>query len=197
MNQKPFNTGYLEEQDGHRVYFCEYGNPKGEAIVTLHGGPGSKSKAKYVKPYDLKKYHVITFDQRGCGESQPVGETSLNTTHDLVSDMERLRSKLGIEKWFVSGGSWGAALALAYAETHPVNVKGLLLSSIFLARPRDIQWAFTESDGIERIFPDLWEKRLEFLKKYNVTPANAAKSLLEKMRLASPEEVKEIAAGVN
>ena len=197
MNPKPFNTGYLEEQDGHKVYFAEYGNPKGEAVVTLHGGPGSKSKAKHVKPYDLQQFRVITFDQRGCGESQPAGETNANTLQDLVSDMERLRSKLVIEKWFVAGGSWGAALALAYAESHPDKVKGLLLSSIFLARPRDVEWAFTKSEGIERLFPDLWEKRIEFLNKHNVTPANAAKVLLEKMEFASPEEVKEIAAGVS
>lgn len=197
MNSKPFNTGFLEEQDGHKVYFAEYGNPKGEAIVTLHGGPGSKSKAKHVKPYDLQKFRVITFDQRGCGESQPLGETNANTLQDLVSDMERLRTKLGVEKWFVAGGSWGAALALAYAETHPDKVKGLLLSSIFLARPRDVEWAFTKNNGIERIFPDLWEKRIEFFNKFKVTPNNAAEALLEKMKSASPEEVKEIAAGVS
>lgn len=197
MNPKPFNTGYLKEQDGHQVYFAEYGNPKGEAIVTLHGGPGSKSKVKHVKPYDLQKYRVITFDQRGCGESNPAGETKANTTQDLVSDMEQLRSKLKIKKWFVVGGSWGATLALAYAQAHPDKVNGLLLSSVFLARPRDVEWAFTKKNGIERMFPDLWEKRIEFFNKYKVTPANAAKTLLEKMKSASPEEMKEITAGVN
>lgn len=70
-NPKPFNTGYLKEQDGHKVYYAQYGNPKGEAIVLIHGGPGSKSKPKHVKPYDLSKYHVIAFDQRGSGQSLP------------------------------------------------------------------------------------------------------------------------------
>src|SRR3989344_5688255 len=160
MNPKPFNTGYLPERDGHKVYYAQYGNPKGEVIITLHGGPGSKSKPKYVKPYDLNKYQVITFDQRGCGQSLPSGEIKSNTIQDLVSDIERIRSKLNIKSWYVAGGSWGAALALAYAEKYADVVKGLLLSSVFLARPRDVKWAFTEGNGIERLFPDLWEKRL-------------------------------------
>jgi proline iminopeptidase len=192
MNPKPFNTGYLPERNGHKVYYAQYGNPKGEVVVMLHGGPGSKSKAKYVKPYDLGKFQVITFDQRGCGESLPAGETGNNTLQDSVSDIERLRSELKIKKWFVAGGSWGATLALAYAEAHPEKVRGLLLSSIFLARPRDVQWAFTQDNGIQRLFPDLWEKRMEFLKKYKVTHANAAKVLS-----GSHKTIKDVVVGVS
>lgn len=193
---KPFNTGYLPKEGGHKVYFAQYGNPKGETLVTLHGGPGSKSKPEHAQSYDLTKYRVITFDQRGCGKSLPVGEVKNNTLQDLIADIERLRLKLKIEKWFVAGGSWGATLALAYAEKYPEKVKGLLLSSIFLARPRDVQWAFTKEGGIERLFPDLWEKRMEFLKKFKATPANSAKVLLAKIQSSSSEEkVKEIVAG--
>jgi len=198
MNPKPFNTGYLAKQNGHRVHFAQYGNPKGKiTIVTLHGGPGSKSKPKHIKTYDLEKYHVVTFDQRGCGESLPTGEVKSNTLGDLIADIERLRSVLKIKSWFVAGGSWGATLALAYAEEYPKNVKGLLLSSVFLARSRDIQWAFTQDKGIERLFPDLWEKRLKFLQKYKATPANAAKVLLKKIETGKPKTVKEIVAGVS
>lgn len=197
MNPKPFNTGYLQEKNGHKVYYAQYGNPKGEAIVILHGGPGSKSKSKYVKPYDLEKYQVITFDQRGCGESLPAGETQNNTLEDLLSDIERLRLELKVKKWFVVGGSWGATLALAYAEAHPEKVRGLLLSSIFLARPRDVEWAFTQDNGIERLFPDLWEKRMEFLKKHKTNPADAAKVLLKKIQSSSPDTIKDVVAGVS
>lgn len=109
--------------------------------------------------------------------------------------MERLRSQLKVDKWFVAGGSWSATIA--YAETHPSNLKGLLLNSIFLARQRDVEWAFTKNDDIERIFPDLWEKRLGFLKKYDVTPSDAAEVLLEKIKSGTSNTVKEIVAGVN
>lgn len=194
---KPFNTGYLVEQDGHKVFFSQFGNPKGDALVILHGGPGSQSKPKQIKGYDLEKYHVITFDQRGCGKSEPAGKIESNTLTDLIQDMERLRTKLGIDRWFVAGGSWGATLALAYAQTHPDKVKGLLLSSIFLASPRDISWAFTLGGGIERLFPDVWEHRLDFLSQYQTDPANAAKVLLQKLESATPEQAKNISSGVS
>lgn len=196
MNLKPFNTGYLPEKDKHKVYYAQYGNPNGEAVILFHGGPGSKSKPKHVKPYDLEKFRIITLDQRGCGESLPSGEIENNSLQDLITDIERLRSKLKIERWFVAGGSWGATLALVYAEAHPEIVKGLLLCSIFLARPRDVQWAFTKNNGVDRIFPDLWEKRMVFLKKYNATPSNAAKVLLDKIQSGSAKTIKEVVAGV-
>lgn len=196
MNPRPFNTGYLDEQDGHRVYFAQYGNTKGDVVLTVHGGPGSKSKLKYVKGYDLERYHVLSFDQRGCGESLPAGEIKSNTTQDLIADMERLREKLKIDKWYIAGGSWGAALTLGYAQAHPERVKGLLLSSVFLARPRDVEWAFCKNNGIERLFPDLWEQRVKFLKKHGATPASAAKVLSKKILEGKDGVVKEIVAGV-
>lgn len=193
---KPFNSGFLDEKYGHKMSFSQFGNPNGIALIILHGGPGSQSKANQVKGYDLEKYRIITFDQRGCGKSEPAGKVESNTLTDLIEDIERLREKLGIETWFVSGGSWGATLALAYAQAHPDRVEGLLLCSIFLARPRDVDWAFTSGGGIERLFPDVWERRLEFLKQYQVEPANAAKVLLEKLQSASSEDAKVICAGV-
>lgn len=197
LNPKPFNEDFLDEQDGHRVFFSQYGNKDGEAIIILHGGPGSQSKPKQVKGYDLKKYHLITFDQRGCGRSEPAGKTNANSLNHLIGDIERLRTRLKINTWFVAGGSWGATLALAYAQTHPKQTKGLLLSSIFLARKRDVDWAFTANGGVERLFPDVWEDRLEFLNTYQTTPVNAAKKLLQRLDSASFEDAKIICAGVS
>lgn len=197
ITPKPFNTGYLDEQDGHKVFFSQFGNPKGDALVILHGGPGSQSKPKQIKGYDLEKYHIITFDQRGCGKSEPAGKLESNTLNDLIQDMERLRIKLSIDRWFVAGGSWGATLALAYAQIHSDKVKGLLLSSIFLASSRDVSWAFTSGGGIERLFPDVWERRMNFLSQYQTEPANAAKILLQKLESATSEEAKDISAGVS
>ncbi len=197
ITPKPFKTDFLEEQDGHRIFFSQYGNKDGQAIIVLHGGPGSQSKPKQVKGFNLKKYHVITFDQRGCGKSEPQGKIEHNTLQDLIGDMERLRTKLGIDTWYVAGGSWGATLALAYAQSKPNRVKGLLLSSILLARPRDIEWVFNSSGGVERFFPDVWETRVEFLAQYNAKPENAAEILLQKLTSATQEEAKIITAGVN
>jgi len=186
MNPKPFFTGFLPEQGRHQVYYERYGNKNGKTIIVCHGGPGDKSKPKHISNYDLTKYHVITFDQRGCGQSLPLGEIKNNTLSDLVSDMERLRNLLKIETWYVAEGSWGSTVALAYAESYPEKVRGLLLSSIFLARQKDEDWSFSKDGGITRIFPDLTEKR----------PNITAKELLNKLESGNEETIKEIVAGV-
>lgn len=198
MNPQPFNTGYLPEENGHKVFFSQYGNVDGPAVVRLHGGPGSKSKPKHAAEFDLSKYQVITFDQRGCGLSEPAGELANNTLPKLISDMERLRTELKLDSWFVAGSSWGGGLALAYAQAHPDKVKGFLLSSIFLARPRDDAWAFSTNagSGIERLFPDVWEKRQAFLEQLAIEPAQASKQLLAKLLTGSLEVQRQITAGV-
>lgn len=197
MSIPPFREDFLPEEDDHRVYFAQYGNPKGEAIVSLHGGPGSKSKPKHVQRFDLARFHTILFDQRGCGKSTPPGELRENTTQKLIVDIERLRAYLGIDRWFVTGGSWGSTLALLYAQIHPERVRGLLLAGVFLASPDDEVWAFSKEGGVERLFPDVWEKRLEFLKKFDATPENAPKVLLQKMLSGNETTQKEVAAGVH
>ena len=196
MSPQPFHTDYLAEKDGHKVWFAQYGNPVGPAIVVCHGGPGDKSKPRHVNRYDLNKFHVIVFDQRGCGQSLPLGETKNNTLPNLVEDMERLREFLSIDKWFVAGGSWGSTVALAYAETHVDQVLGLLLSSIFLGRRQDLDWSFTKSGGVEKIFTDLWQGRQQFLSKFGADHTNAASVLLKKMESSDEATISEITAGV-
>jgi proline iminopeptidase len=196
-NLKPFHQGYLPKQDGHKVFFIQYGNPKGSPIVSLHGGPGAKSKPKHVKGLDLEKYHVVAFDQRGCGKSQPAGEIANNNLEKLISDAQRLRKHLKIKKWFVMGGSWGSTLALAYAQKHPERVRGMLLRSMFLARSRDVDWSCTSEGGISRIFPDLWENNLTFLSNHKATPTNYAKVLLNTIQNGSDKQVRQVVAGVS
>lgn len=151
----PFNTGRLKVSERHEIYFEEVGNPKGQPVVFLHGGPGGGISPDHRRFFDPQHYRVLLFDQRGCGQSLPFAELAENTTWDLVADIEKLRTHLGIQKWIVFGGSWGSTLALAYAETHPEKVLGLILRGIFLCRPSEIQWFY--QDGASRIFPDHWE----------------------------------------
>jgi proline iminopeptidase len=110
----------------------------------------------YRQFFDPKAYHVILFDQRGSGKSKPHAELKENTTWDLINDIEALREKFGIEKWFVFGGSWGSTLSLAYAETHPDRCLGLILRGIFLTRRKELQWFYQY--GASEIFPDFWER---------------------------------------
>jgi proline iminopeptidase len=109
--------------------------------------------------FDPRRYRIVLFDQRGCGQSTPHAELRQNTTWDLVNDIEQLRSHLGIERWVVFGGSWGSTLALAYAQTHPDRCQGLILRGIFLLRRQEIHWFYQE--GASYIFPDAWEAYLE------------------------------------
>ncbi len=196
-NPKPFNQNYLPKQDGHQVFFAQYGNEDGPAIVVCHGGPGGQSKRKYVKGYDLDKYHVIVFDQRGCGQSKPSGKIEANTTDHLLSDMARLRQQLKIKSWYVAGGSWGSTLALAYAQKRPGLTRGLLLSSIFLANDDSLAWSFSSNQGVKQLFPDVWQERNRFLDKFDTDVSHAAQDLLSILKTGDEEQVKKVVAGVS
>jgi proline iminopeptidase len=155
---KPFNTGNLVVDAPHVLYYEECGNPKGQPVVFVHGGPGGGLDAKYRRFFDPKHYRIVLFDQRGCGKSTPHADLTNNTTWHLVADMEVLRKTLKIERWMVFGGSWGSTLALAYAQKHPKVVTGLVLRGIFLLRKREIDWFY--QDGASHLFPDAWEHYL-------------------------------------
>lgn len=140
---------------GHRIAYWQYGNPDGKAAVYLHGGPGAGSSPATAGLFNPAEYRIVLFDQRGCGQSTPHASVEENTTWDLVSDIEQLREHLGIAQWLVCGGSWGSALALAYAQTHPASVRALVLRGIFTLRKEELLWFYQE--GASWIFPDLWE----------------------------------------
>jgi proline iminopeptidase len=150
-----YNTGKLKVSSLHEIYYEESGNSKGKPVVFLHGGPGGGSDPKQRRFFNPDRYRIILFDQRGCGKSTPYANLQENTTWDLVTDMEKLRVHLGIEKWQVFGGSWGSTLALAYAETHPGRVSELVLRGIFLLRKQEIDWFYQRGASI--LYPDAWE----------------------------------------
>ncbi len=152
---EPYNQFRLKVSDLHELYVEESGNPDGIPVVFLHGGPGGGCIPQHRQQFNPQAYRIILFDQRGAGRSTPHAELRENTTWDLVDDIERIRTHLQIEKWLVFGGSWGSTLALAYAQSHPQSVTGLILRGIFLCRPEEIQWFYQE--GCSWIFPDLWE----------------------------------------
>lgn len=145
----------LRVSGGHELHFEQCGNLNGKPVVFLHGGPGAGCKPHFRRFFDPSAYRVVLFDQRGSGRSTPHACLVENTTWHLVSDIESLREHLDIEKWLVFGGSWGSALALAYAETHPDRVTELVLYGIFTLRRKELSWFYQE--GANRVFPDAWE----------------------------------------
>jgi proline iminopeptidase len=157
---KPYDSGFLNV-DEHQVYFEQCGNPNGKPAIFLHGGPGGGGSEDVRRFFNPDLYRIVVFDQRGCGRSKPHGCLENNTTWDLVSDIENLRNKLGIEKWLVFGGSWGSTLSLAYAQAHPESVSEIVLRGIFLLRKEELHWFY--QDGASRIFPEAWSGFLEII----------------------------------
>ncbi|QRV75284.1 alpha/beta hydrolase family protein [Ceratobasidium sp. AG-Ba] len=147
----PFETGMLEvsKEPPHTLYYEVSGNKSGP------GGGTSPSDRTYFNP---EKYKIILFDQRGCGKSEPSSSLEANTTWDLVADIEKIREKLGVDKWVVFGGSWGSTLSLAYAQTHPDRVKALILRGIFTLRKSELNFFY--QDGTSHLFPEAWEEYL-------------------------------------
>ena len=156
---EPFDSGFLNVDARHRMYYEQCGNPQGKPVVILHGGPGAGCGAKIRRFHDPRAYRIILLDQRGAGRSTPHADLIDNTTWTLVADIEKLREHLGIDRWQVFGGSWGSTLALAYAEKHPECVSELVMRGIFLLRRWELEWFYQE--GCSRLFPDAWEKYLE------------------------------------
>ena len=155
---EPFNSGYME-RGCHEIYYEQCGNPDGKPAVFLHGGPGGGGSTTVRRFFNPERYHIVIFDQRGCGRSMPHGCLEQNTTWDLVEDIETLKNKLGFEKWLVFGGSWGSTLSLAYSQTYPKSVSEMVLRGIFMLRKKELDWFYQE--GASNIFPEAWEKFLE------------------------------------
>jgi len=148
---EPYRSGRLAVDDLHTLYWEECGNPDGEPVLFLHGGPGGGLSPRHRRFFHPAHYRIVLFDQRGAGQSTPLGEVRANTTQLLVADIERLRRMLGIERWLVFGGSWGSTLALAYGQRHPERCAGFILRGIFLCSRAEIDWFM---HGMGLFFPE-------------------------------------------
>ncbi len=155
---EPYETGYLDVGDGHEIYWERCGTKGAKPVVFLHGGPGGGFSPAHRRQFNPELYDILLFDQRGCGHSRPHAELEANTTWHLVADIERLREMVGVEKWQVFGGSWGSALALAYAETHPERVSELIVRGIFTLRRFELEWYY--QNGASMLHPEKWERYL-------------------------------------
>src|SRR5215470_4997935 len=140
----PLTSEHLAVGDGHEVYVENVGREGGIPAVYLHGGPGSGCQPDHRRLFDPERFQAVLFDQRGAGRSRPKGGREHNTLPHLIADMEMIRAKFGFERWMVVGGSWGATLALAYAERYPQRVSGIVLRATFLGTYEEIEAGFCE-----------------------------------------------------
>jgi proline iminopeptidase len=158
MPIEPFRSEILQLPDGSGMYWEASGNPKGKPALYLHGGPGSGMQTWYRQHFDPERYLIVSFDQRGCGRSRPLVtdpdyDLGSNTTQALLADIEQLRDHLGIERWMLTGVSWGTTLALAYAQAYPERVSEIVLAAVTTTSRTEVRW-ITETIGC--IFPEAW-----------------------------------------
>ena len=152
----PFDQRVMEVGGGHRIYVEQCGNPSGVPVIVLHGGPGGGCSPAMRRYFDPDIYRVVLFDQRGCGRSRPHASIEENTTWHVVQDIEAIRVALGMDRFIVFGGSWGATLALIYAISHPDRVSNLVLRGVFLMTKAELDWFY--GGGAGAFFPELWSR---------------------------------------
>src|SRR3982075_2300876 len=157
----PLTSEQLDVGDGHDIYVESVGRLGGIPAVYLHGGPGSGCQPDHRRLFDPERSHAVLSDQRGAGRSRPKGRREHNTLPHLIGDMETIREKFGFERWMIVGGSWGATLALAYAQAHPHRVTGIVLRATFLGTRAELEGAFT--NVLPRFYPDLSDDFLSVL----------------------------------
>jgi proline iminopeptidase len=180
---EPYGTDYLEVSDIHEIYYELLGNPSGKPAFFLHGGPGGGTSPRARRFFNPEKFHIVLHDQRGAGKSRPKAEIRENTTQDLISDIERLRKHLDLDKILLVGGSWGSTLALAYAETFPENVSGIILRGVFTASKGEIDHFY--HGGTSLFFPDVYDQFINTLPDPKRTPIPPY--LLELLQEEDPE----------
>ncbi len=181
-----YHSNMLKVSETHAIYYEECGNPDGQPVVFLHGGPGSGCNPNQRRFFDPAHYRIILLDQRGCGRSTPLGETDNNTIDDLVEDIEKLRLHLGIQRWLVFGGSWGSTLGIAYAIAHPATIAGLILRGIFLSRQTELDWFLGQS---AQFFPEAWDNLLAYLpadERGSVLQAYAKRIFADNIAISAP-----------
>ncbi len=157
----PLTSELLPVGDGHEIYVETVGRADGIPAVYLHGGPGSGCQPDHRRLFDPERFHAVLFDQRGAGKSRPKGRRDDNPLPHLIADMEMIREKFGFQRWMIVGGSWGATLALAYAQTHPDRVTGIVLRATFFGTRQELEGAFL--DALPRFYPALSDDFLELL----------------------------------
>jgi proline iminopeptidase len=157
----PLTSEWLPVGDSHEIYVETVGRADGVPAVYLHGGPGSGCQPDHRRLFDPERFHAVLFDQRGAGRSRPKGRLEHNTLAHLIADMEVIREKFGFQRWMIVGGSWGATLALAYAQVHPDRVTGIVLRAAFLGTRSELEAAFL--DALPRFHPGLSDDFVEVL----------------------------------
>jgi len=165
---EPFHGNFLQVSPIHKIHYEMCGKRRGKPVFVLHGGPGGSCSPYMRRFFNPEKFLIVLHDQRGSGQSTPYAEIKENTTQHLVEDIERLRRHLGLDKIILFGGSWGSTLALAYGQTYPDHVSGMVLRGIFTATQAEIDHFY--HGGVATHFPEVYERFVSGLPDPNRRP---------------------------
>jgi proline iminopeptidase len=180
---KPYKTDYLKVSELHEIFYQLGGNPEGKPVMVIHGGPGGGCSPDMFRFFNPEKFHIVLHDQRGAGQSKPYAEIKENTTQHLVEDIEKLRKHLDLGKVILFGGSWGSTLSLAYAETYPQNVSGMILRGVFTGSKQEIEHFYHGATA--SYFPENYERLLQHIE--DPEQKNYPAQLLKKIQSSDPE----------
>jgi proline iminopeptidase len=114
--------------NGTSLFIREIGT--GTPIIVVHGGPGLNHT--YFLPHLnslSKKYRLIFYDQRACGNSSGNLDSSQMTLDLFVEDIESIRQTLNLGNIAILGHSWGGLVAMSYAIKYPNHISRLVLSN--------------------------------------------------------------------
>lgn len=118
--------------DSVKLYVKVQGS--GPVCLYIHGGPGagSYSMEKFFGEYIEKSFTVIYLDQRGSGRSTSPKDGNYSVERILL-DFEEVREFLGVEQWITLGHSFGGILQMAYINSYPKSIKGMLMLNCTLS----------------------------------------------------------------
>ena len=103
--------------DGRKLGYAQYGSATGQAIIYLHGLPGSRLEAAGYHDIALSLYaRIIAIDRPGLGLSSPYPQRTLL---DFPKDVQHLAEHLNLSTYSVLGVSGGGPYALACAFSLP------------------------------------------------------------------------------
>ena len=114
------------EVRGLRLHYLESGRAGAPVLCFLHGGAAHAHWFDRVTPPFTDRFHVLSLDQRGHGESAWAEPPAYGTT-DFTGDLLELMDRLGVEHMTVIGHSMGGHNAMTFSAWHPERVRALVI----------------------------------------------------------------------
>jgi pimeloyl-ACP methyl ester carboxylesterase len=115
--------------NGLRLHYLDYGNEGAPWVACVHGLTGNAHNFDALAAHLAAKYHVISVDVRGRGDSQ-WGPPTEYLNQNYVTDLAKMLEELGIARTSLIGTSMGGIISMMYAGGWPERVERLVINDI-------------------------------------------------------------------